>query len=92
MQTGQIEWVMAGSLASKELQTFSPRLHRHQAQITFKFNQVLLSERKRPSHTLREGLGSIILIGLMGGMGRAITTLYKRLRKRNRCTSRKVAG
>jgi hypothetical protein len=47
----------------------------------------LLSERKRLSHTQRESLGSIIMIGLVVGMGRAITTLYKRLRKRNRCTS-----
>jgi hypothetical protein len=54
--------------------------------------KILLSERKRPSHTQRESLGSIILIRLVVGMGRAITTLYKRLRKRNRCTSRKVAG
>jgi hypothetical protein len=46
-----MEWVMAGSLASKELQTFSPRLHRHQAQTIFNFNEALLSERKRPSHT-----------------------------------------
>jgi hypothetical protein len=51
MQTGQMEWVMAGSLASRELQTFSPRLHRHHAQMIFKFNQVLLSERKRLSYT-----------------------------------------
>jgi hypothetical protein len=42
-----MEWVMAGSLSSKEWQAFSPRLQRHQAQITFKFNEVLLSERKR---------------------------------------------
>jgi hypothetical protein len=83
---------MAGSLASRESQTFSPRLHRHHAQITFKFNKVLLSERKRPSHTQRESLGSMILIGLVVGMGRATTTLYKRLRKRNRCTSRKAGG
>jgi hypothetical protein len=84
---------MAGSLASRESQTFSPRLHRHHAQITFKFNQVLLSERKRLSrYEAREPWLEYYDWVSGVGMGRAITTPYKRLRKRNRCTSMTVGA